>query len=148
MSFPGDFGIIFKGTTGAPGTYVDVLGQTRDEVFLDAITPTRMPVDVTSAFVHAGLASRFALFVSVEVDGSVDLQLQGHYELDPTAPWADLFAFENYNPPSTAVVKTFTTSGTYVLQTANMGAVPEVSILVTADSGTDADITVRLVALS
>lgn len=147
-TFPGDFGIIFQGTTGTPGMYVDVLGQTRNEVQLTSLTPVRMPVDVTSAFVHAGLARRFSLFVTVvRVASTVDLKLQGHYDIDPTAAWADVFQFNNADPTSTTVTKTFSASGDYLLQTSNVGAVPEASILVTPGSGFSGSISVRLVAL-
>lgn len=149
-TFPGDFGIIFQGTSGTPSTYVDVLGQTRDEVQLASLTPVRMPVDVTSAYVHAGLARRFSLFVTVEMNpgsGPIDVQMQGHYELDPAAEWTEIFQFDNTNTTGTSATVTFTASGQKLLQTSNVGAVPEMCLLVTPGDDFDGTIIAKLVAL-
>lgn len=150
-TFPGDFGIIFQGTTGTPGTYVDVLGQTRDEVQLQSLTPVRMPEDVISAYVHAGLARRFSLFVQVtmnEGSGPIDLQMQGRYELDdPMAEWTEIFQFDNSNTGGTTATVTFTEEGRRLLQTANAGAVPEICLLVTPGDDFDGTIVAKLVAL-
>ena len=147
-TFPGDFGIIFKGTTGTVGTYVDVLGQTRNEMVLVDLTENRMPVDVSSAYVHAGLARRFTLFVDVVADGEVDITLQGHYDLDPSAAWLNLFVFDNDDTTNTSATITLTT-GTWhrALQTSNAGTVPEVCLMVNPHSAFSGTVTARLVAL-
>jgi hypothetical protein len=149
MSTPtGQYGIIFQGTTGVLGTYVDILGQTRDEVALPSLTPTRMPTTVSSAFPHAGLAGRFSLVVDVVVSAAdITLKVQGHQEIDPAAAWGDLWVFDNSDPLTTTTERTFSTSGRYILQTANLGAVNESCVLVTPGDDFEGSISINLVAL-
>jgi len=141
---PGDFGIIFSGTTGTPGTYIDVNGQTQTQVQIVAV-PVRMPAFVETAYVHAGKASRFTLMVDVVVNaGNLDLKLQGHQDLDPSAAWADLWMFADYDPATITTARNFATTGRFILQTSNMGAVVEACLLVSPLSAFAGSITVRL----
>lgn len=149
MSYPGNFGIIFQGTTGTPGTYVDVWGQTRDEVQLVSLTPVRMPTSVESAYPTAGLANKFTLTVDVVVNvADVTLTIQGHPDTDNTAAWADgVFAFADSDPTTNTTSRTFSTTGRYLLQTQNLAAVIQACILVTPGDDFDGSISVQLQAL-
>jgi len=141
---PGDYGIIFSGTTGTPGTYVDVNGQTQDQVQIAGI-PVRMPAYVETAYVHTGRARRFTLQVDVTVNAeSISINGQGHYNQDPTAAWGNVWLFANDDPATNTTTRTFSTSGTYLLQTANIGAVVEACVLATPNGDFEGELTIRL----
>lgn len=144
----GDFGIVFQATTGTPGTYVDVLGQTRDDLALTASVENRMPVSYESAYPHAGQASDFTLQVSVYVaEGSITLYLTGHFEQDPTAPFGYLYTFDNADPTGTTTEKVYTTTQTCdLLQTSNGATITEMSVMVIPSADFDGDISVKLQA--
>lgn len=143
-----DYGIIFYATTeDPPPTYVDIWGQARTaillqdgvEVFMPNDPGTPDPAFIESAFPHAGAAARFTFEADVVLDtGTIDTGLNGHRDLDPTQPWARLVTFRNDNQKSLAV-HNFTTTGRYDLQTANVGAVPEIAWSATFNTGGAAD---------
>jgi hypothetical protein len=141
----GDYGIIFSGTSGTPGTYVDVRGVTQTQVQLVDPTPIRMPSFVESAYPHVGSASRFTLTVDVmRSAATVTMNLQGHPDLNPSSAWGNLWMFANYDPATNTTDRVFSATGRYILETTNLGAVVEACILITPEYLFDGSIVVRL----
>lgn len=125
-----DGGIVFYavGVGVTPPTYVDINGQTQTAIVLSG-SAQQMPPGVASAYFHVGAEARFTLQVDVvsTAGTEIDLGLVGHFDADPTAPMGALATFRNDNQKLLAV-HPFTTSGRYILQTANLGAVVEGAI--------------------
>lgn len=121
----GDFGIVFYASTNpTPPTYVDVNGQTQTALALTG-SMQRMPGSVDSAYFHVGGVARYTLQVDVTTeDEPILLGLLGHFEANPSAPFGELATFRN-DDQTTKSIHTFGSSGRYILQTANLGAIVE-----------------------
>lgn len=130
-----DFGIVFDGVTATPGTYIDIWGQTRTQADLRTSAEVFMANDIGTAYFHAGIPGRVTFQVDVVLsDATVDIALNGHNDLDPTQPFGKLATFRNDTQTNLAI-HTFTASGRYFLQTADLGTVPEGAISVTPSLG-------------
>ena len=121
----GDFGIVFYASTNpTPPTYVDVNGQTQTALALTG-SMQRMPGSVDTAYFHVGGVARYTLQVDVTTeDEPILLGLLGHFEANPSAPFGELATFRN-DDQTTKSIHTFGSSGRYILQTANLGAIVE-----------------------
>ena len=152
----GNYGIIFYGSSdNYAATYVDILGVTRPIQQLTSGVATVMDPSIASAYFHVGSASRFDLQVEIKFFGtaSADLGLIGKFAeantLSGLDDYAQLVTFLNATKTPNAV-HTFSSSGKYMLQTANLAGMPTGAIRVTptlAPEGT-ANIVVRLRVLT
>ena len=143
-----DQGIVFYGAKASSlPTYTDFLGVTRTAVLLVNGTAVKMAAEVESAFFHVGAASRYTFQVDVRTESevTVDLGLEGHFDVDPTAQFGKLATFRN-DDLQTKAVHTFSTTGRYILQTANVGTMAEAALAATLH-GTPGDIVSIIVRL-
>jgi hypothetical protein len=141
----GDFGIVFYGSTNpTPPTYVDINGQTQTALALTG-SMQRMPGSVDTAYFHVGGVARYTLQVDVTTeDEPILLGLLGHFEANPSAPFGELATFRN-DDQTTKSIHTFGSSGRYILQTANLGAIVEGCLQAQyVGEGGDGEVIVRL----
>ncbi len=140
-----DFGIVFRGTTDTPGTYVDINGQTQREAQLQNGVEVYMAQSIASAYFHIGGVGRATFQVDIDGGGqNFDVALHGHNDLDPAQPFGAIASFRN-DTQSNLAVHNFAASGRYMLQTPDFSSVPEGAVSVTSHGAGDAArVTVRL----
>jgi len=152
----GNYGIVFYGSSdNYAATYVDILGQTRNIQQLSSGVATVMDPAIPSAYFHVGSASRFDFQVEIKFTGtaSADLGLIGKFAEANTLTGLDdytqLVTFLNATKTPNAV-HTFSSSGKYMLQTANLAGMPTGAIRVTPTIAVESsvNIVVRLRVLT
>jgi len=151
-----DYGIVFYGSSdNYAATYVDYLGQTRSIQQLSTGVATVMDAAIESAYFHVGSASKFDLQVELLLTGTatVDVGLIGKFNDANTLAMSDTFTqlvtFLNSTKTPNAV-HTLSTSGKYMLQTANLAGMPTGAIRVTPTIAVESsvNIVVRLRVLT
>lgn len=132
-----DLGVIYYKNGDGSGTYVDISGTTQlvgtlTGSYTEQVTVGPGLVDYSHPWV--GAMPALSLFVDVVLGAatSIEVKLQGRY--DSGAVWTDIQTVQETSG-AVASFHSFSSSGTYLLQTSSALSVPQIRIVAKASGG-------------